>query len=84
MRTAVITARVDDETAGKIELLAKHTGRSRSWLAAKALKSYADQESLFLAFVEDGHAAIARGEVVDDAEAQRRIAGLIQNIRRKK
>ena len=84
MRNAVITARVDDETAGKIELIANYTGRSRSWLAAKALKSYADQESLFLGFVEEGHEAIERGEVVDEAEANRRIASLLERLRTKK
>ncbi len=84
MRNAVITARVDDDTADKFELIANYTGRSRSWHAAQALKSYADQEAQFLAFVDEGHQAIDHGEIVDQAEADRRISALIERLRAKR
>lgn len=79
MRDAVITARVDPGTAEKIGLIASSTGRSRSWLVAKALKEFADRESEFLAFVQEGVDAADRGETVDEAEADRRIDALLRD-----
>jgi predicted transcriptional regulator len=80
MRQAVITARVDGETADKIGHIASCTGRSRSWLVAKALKEFADREAAFIAFVQEGIDAVDRGETVDEAEADRRIDSMLRDL----
>jgi predicted transcriptional regulator len=68
MRQAVITARVDSETAARIDEIAQRTGRTRSWLAAQAIRSYAEREAAFLAFIKEGEDAIARGDVLSEEE----------------
>ncbi len=35
-----VTARVDDDTIERLEMLAKETERSKSWLVADALRNY--------------------------------------------
>lgn len=60
----VVTARVDPETAAKLDLIARTYGRSRSWLLAQAIKRYVDESCAYLAFVAEGADAADRGDVV--------------------
>jgi predicted transcriptional regulator len=49
-----VTARVDEDTCGKLDQLAKATGRSRSWLIADAVHRYIEEESWQIAAIEEG------------------------------
>ena len=40
MGNANVTARLDPETKGKLDLLAKSTARSKSFLIAEAVRAY--------------------------------------------
>jgi predicted transcriptional regulator len=61
-KSAVITARVSEETLARIDKVANLTGRSRGWIAAQAIQEVADRELAF-------HEAVQRG--IDDADAGR-------------
>ncbi len=43
--TTTITVRLDAALKAKLELLAKSTQRSKSWLAAEAISAYVEQEA---------------------------------------
>ena len=49
-----VTARIDEETHGKLDNLAKAVDRSRSWLVADAVRRYVEEESWQVAAVEEG------------------------------
>jgi predicted transcriptional regulator len=49
-----VTARVDEDTYGKLDQLARATDRSRSWLIADALHRYMEEESWQIAAIEKG------------------------------
>jgi predicted transcriptional regulator len=61
-KSAVITARVDEETLALVDKVAKASGRSRAWIAAQAIREMAEREA-------ELHASIQRG--LDDMEAGR-------------
>jgi len=61
MSTAVITARVSEELAKTLDALASRMDRSRSWILAAAIKSYIEEQTSFLDFVEEGERAIDEG-----------------------
>ena len=64
MTQVVLTTRIDEEVSAKLDALAAATGRTRSWLSARALKSYVERESEFLAFIQEGVDALDRGDWV--------------------
>jgi predicted transcriptional regulator len=67
-KSAVVTARLDDATLALVDHVAKSQGRSRSWFVARAVQRVAESEAEFLAFVQVGDDAIARGDVVGHKE----------------
>jgi len=73
----VVTARVDAETATKLDRLAEKYERTRSWMVARAIKRYADEGCAYLDFVQEGIDAVARGEVVSHEEVESEFADLV-------
>lgn len=69
-KSQVITARIDPETMAMMDRLAKAQGRSRSWLAARAIEKMARAETAFMDFVKEGEDAIARGEYLTQDEME--------------
>ena len=67
-KSAVITARLDESVMTLVDQIAKANGRSRSWFVAQAVQRVAESEAEFLAFVQEGEDAIARGEFHSHAE----------------
>ena len=67
----VLTPRLDDNLTGQLDKLARATRRSRSFLAAEAIRDYLALNSWQ---VEEIHKALAeadRGEFATEAEVQR-------------
>jgi predicted transcriptional regulator len=64
-KTAVITARVDEETLALVDRVSKAHNRSRAWFVARAIEEAARKEADFLAFVQEGIDAVERGDVVE-------------------
>lgn len=69
MTSATITARVDEDTLALVDRVAHAQGRSRAWFAANAIRRAAEQESAWMAMIEEADAAIKRGEFVEHEEA---------------
>ena len=61
MNTTIITARVDAETAARLDALAARLGRSRSWLLGSAIRDYVEEQTAFLDLVEEGERDIDEG-----------------------
>lgn len=69
-KSAVITARLDDEALAKLDQLATTVDRSRAWIVAKAVQRYVDEELAFRAFVQEGVDAADRGELISQEEME--------------
>jgi predicted transcriptional regulator len=63
-KTAVITARVDEDTVALIDKVAQAQGRSREAFATRAVERAARAEARFLAFVQEGIDDIEAGRVI--------------------
>lgn len=70
-KSAVITARLDEQGLARLDQLAAMLDRSRAWIVAKAVRRYVDEELEFRAFVQQGVDAADRGESIsqEDMEA---------------
>lgn len=73
-KLAVISARVDAETLALIDRIAAAQGRSRAWLVASAVKRMAEDEVAYLAYIQEGRDAIARGDLIPHEEVKQWIA----------
>ena len=80
-KTSVITARVDEDTLELVDRVAKAKGRSRAWFVANAVQLFAESEAEYLAFVQEGRDAIARGDFVPHDEAMAELDQLIAQQR---
>lgn len=78
-KSQVITARIDPEVMALVDRLAAAQGRSRSWLAARAIEKMARAETEFLDFVKEGEDAIARGEYLTQEQMEEWIAERVRN-----
>lgn len=76
-KTAIVTARLDEETLALVDHVAKSQGRSRSWFAARAIQRVAESEAEFLAFVQEGEDAIARGDIFTHEEVMAELKQMI-------
>lgn len=70
-KSAVITARLDNDALAKLDQLSTMLDRSRAWIVAKAVQRYVDEELEFRAFIQQGIDAADRGELIsqEDMEA---------------
>lgn len=77
-KTAVVTARLDEESLAILDRVASAHGKSRAAFAAEAISRVAREEAEFLAFVQEGIDSIEReGGIPHDvvmAELDRMIA----------
>ena len=75
-KTAVITARIDEDTLQALDALATDQERTRAWLVAKAIKRYVEEETAFRAFIKEGEDAIDRGEYYTQEQMEEWFASL--------
>jgi RHH-type rel operon transcriptional repressor/antitoxin RelB len=64
MASTTFTVRVDATAKKRLEKLAKSTGRTRSFLAAEAIKEYLEVNEWQVAGVKQAIASLERGEDV--------------------
>ncbi|WP_373489255.1 CopG family ribbon-helix-helix protein [Blastomonas sp.] len=77
-KSQVITARIDPDTMALVDRVAKAQGRSRSWLAARAIERMAQEEANFLDFIQKGEDDIARGDFLTQEEMEAWITERVQ------
>ncbi|MGD9053402.1 MAG: ribbon-helix-helix domain-containing protein [Desulfobacterales bacterium] len=71
MKTNTVSARLDSETAEKLELLAKATARSRSFLVAEAIEAYVEDQAWQIGAIKKGIEQAEKGEFAKEREVRR-------------
>jgi predicted transcriptional regulator len=74
--TAVLTFRVDEQIKEDLESLAEATQRSKSFLAAEALKDYLAREAWQVAHILEGMKEAQEGQTVPHEEVDAWMASL--------
>lgn len=67
---STVTARIPEETAAKLNELAKATNRSKSFLVATALENFLDEQAWQVARINESLAQADAGEFATDAEVR--------------
>ena len=82
---AVITIRVDDETRERLDKLAQATQRTRSFLAAEALREYLDLQEWQVKEIEAGVGEADAGDLIAHEDVMNKLdeklAGLLDQSR---
>ena len=78
MSQVVVTARIDAETAAKLDQIGTFYDRKRSWLIAKAIERYASEGYAYLDFIQKGLDSIERGDTVSHEEIEAEFAHLLE------
>ncbi|WP_438753409.1 CopG family ribbon-helix-helix protein [Pararhizobium sp. O133] len=76
---AAFTVRVAEDVATKLDQLAEKLDRSRSYMAAQAIKDYVSREEWQLAEIEAGLAEADRGEFASHADIARVIGKYVKS-----
>ncbi len=80
-----VTLRLDATTRRRLERLAKATDRSRSALAAEAVKQYVELNEWQIAAIREGLREAERGEFIDHARLkakwERKLAAALDKAR---
>ena len=66
----VMTIRVDDDTKQRLEKLSKATARTKSFLAAEAIRCYLDLNEWQITEIETGLRDAEAGDFASDAEVE--------------
>jgi RHH-type rel operon transcriptional repressor/antitoxin RelB len=74
MRSTTFTVRVGSADKRRLERLAKSTGRSRSFLAAEAIKEYLEVNEWQVAGIRSAIASLDRGQGVGHAQVKQWVA----------
>lgn len=69
--STTMTIRLEDETRDRLDKLAEATQRSRSFLAAEAIRGYVDLNEWQVSEIRDGLKEAERGEFASDADVKR-------------
>ena len=68
MDTVTVSARLDTETINKLERLAKATARSKSFLAAEAIRAYVQEQAWQIEAIDEGIKEADQGRFANDKE----------------
>ena len=83
-KDTVLSVRISKRLNLKLERLARISKRSKSWHVSSILADRVDDEAAYYAAVEEGFAAIARGELIDHDEVERRFEQKVKLRKRKR
>lgn len=78
-----VTIRMPSETKARLEELARHTRRSKSFLAGEAIADYVERELAIIEGIKRGIADMEAGRTVPHAEAMARIRKTIEDASRR-
>ena len=80
METVPVSGRVDKAVSEKLELLAKATARSRSFLIGEAIKTYVDEQSWQIKAIKKGVEQANQGKFASDEKVRRTFAKYGVNV----
>ena len=70
MKDKTVSARLDAETAEKLELLVKATARSRSYLVAEAIESYVKDQAWQIEAIQEGVKQADKGDFASQSQVK--------------
>ena len=82
-QSETVTVRLDTATKARLEELAQHTRRTKSFLAGEAIADYVDRELAIVAGIERGLADMNTGRTVSHEAAKRRIRQTIASAKKR-
>lgn len=82
-QSETVTIRMPSETKARLEELARHTRRSKSFLAGEAIADYVERELAIIEGIERGLADMEAGKVTSHADAMARLRRTIAETSRK-
>jgi predicted transcriptional regulator len=71
MKSATISAKLEPSVAKKLDLLAKATARSRSFLVAEAIELYVKDQAWQIQAIQQGIKEADRGNFATDKEVKK-------------
>lgn len=72
-QSETVTVRLDSETKSRLEELALHTRRTKSFLAGEAIADYVERELTIIAGIQRGLDDVKAGRTVPHEVARKRI-----------
>jgi predicted transcriptional regulator len=81
-QSETVTVRLDSTTKSRLEELAQHTRRTKSFLAGEAIADYVERELKIVEGIKRGLADIEAGRTVPHDEAMRRIRATIDRAQK--
>jgi predicted transcriptional regulator len=82
-QSETITIRMPTEAKARLEELARHTRRSKSFLAGEAIADYVERELAIIEGITRGLADMEAGRVTSHADAMARIRKTVADASRK-
>ena len=82
-QSETVTVRLDSATKARLEELAQHTRRTKSFLAGEAIADYVERELAIVAGIERGLADMKAGRTVSHEAAKRRIRATIAGAKKR-
>jgi RHH-type rel operon transcriptional repressor/antitoxin RelB len=77
----VLTIRIDAKSKKRLEKLAKATARTKSYLAAQAVRNYLDSNEWQIAAIKEGVRQADRGQFASAAKVKRLFAKIRRDAR---
>ena len=71
MKSATVSAKLEPAVADKLDLLAKATARSRSFLVAEAIETYVKDQAWQIQAIQDGIKEADKGNFSTDKEVKK-------------
>jgi predicted transcriptional regulator len=71
MKSATVSAKLEPSVAKKLDLLAKATARSRSFLVAEAIETYVKDQVWQIQAIQEGIKEADRGNFATDKEVKK-------------
>jgi predicted transcriptional regulator len=71
MKSATVSAKLEPSVAKKLDLLAKATARSRSFLVAEAIETYVKEQAWQIQAIQEGIKEADRGNFATDKEVKK-------------
>lgn len=81
-QSETVTVRLSPETKSRLEALAEHTRRTKSFLAGEAIADYVERELAIVEGIRRGLADIEAGRVTPHKDAMRRIRATIDRAQK--
>ena len=71
MKTATVSTKLDPQIATKLDLLAKATARSKSYLVAEAVEAYVEEQAWQIEAIREGIKEADKGNFATDEEVKK-------------